>query len=130
MADDTRQSTSPGFEEGDLAPRTVGFWAYGLLVIALSMAALVYLLWGGLQLLVRRPPVSSVEASRVVPPEPRLQTSPSDDLAKLLRRDRDRLGSTGWVDRDHGIAHIPIDRAMQMMAERGWPRPGGGGSSK
>ena len=29
-----------------------------------------------------------------------------------------RLRSTGWVDRERGVVHIPIDRAMNMV-ERG-----------
>ncbi len=28
-----------------------------------------------------------------------------------------RLGSTGWVDRKKGIAHIPIDRAMDLVVK-------------
>jgi hypothetical protein len=27
-----------------------------------------------------------------------------------------RLGSTGWVDRKAGVAHIPIDEAMRLVA--------------
>lgn len=26
-----------------------------------------------------------------------------------------RLATTGWVDRDKGVVHIPIDRAMEMV---------------
>ncbi len=29
----------------------------------------------------------------------------------------DRLGSYGWVDRHAGVVHLPIDRAMQLVAE-------------
>jgi hypothetical protein len=32
--------------------------------------------------------------------------------------DRIRLESHGWVDRDRGIAHIPIDTAMTLTLER------------
>ncbi len=45
----------------------------------------------------------------------------------------DRLGSTGWVDKSAGIAHIPIDEAMRLVAsgvragptQGGAPPPGG-----
>ncbi len=59
------------------------------------------------------------------------------DLAVRGERSRakqlERLGSTGWVDRKSGIAHIPIDEAMQLVAagvrpgptEGGAPPPGG-----
>ena len=38
----------------------------------------------------------------------------------------ERLGSFGWVDRNAGVAHIPIDRAMDLFAKgvRAAPGPG------
>jgi hypothetical protein len=37
-----------------------------------------------------------------------------------LRRDQlDRLNRFGWIDRDQGIAHIPIERAMDLIADGG-----------
>ncbi len=43
------------------------------------------------------------------------------DLATRGQRDRaaqlERLGSYGWVDRRAGVVHIPIERAMQLVAE-------------
>jgi hypothetical protein len=36
-----------------------------------------------------------------------------------------RLTTYGWVDRNAGKVHIPIERAIQLTAERGLPtRPG------
>jgi hypothetical protein len=32
---------------------------------------------------------------------------------------RRRLESTGWVDRDGGVAHVPIDQAMDLVVRRG-----------
>jgi len=31
-------------------------------------------------------------------------------------RDRERLASYGWVDRKAGVAHIPVDQAMRLVA--------------
>jgi hypothetical protein len=66
-----------------------------------------------------------------VPPEPRLQATPRIDLSELVRTDDERLNAYGWVDRDAGIVHIPIQEAMRLTLERGLPvRPdsaGGGG---
>jgi hypothetical protein len=33
-------------------------------------------------------------------------------------RDRRRLDDLGWVDRDRGIAHVPIDLAMMLTIDR------------
>jgi hypothetical protein len=47
--------------------------------------------------------------------------------AEHLRREQlQRLGSYGWVDRDGGIIHIPISRAMDEVAAE-LSREGGGG---
>jgi hypothetical protein len=35
---------------------------------------------------------------------------------ELARRDRAWLDSYGWVDRDKGVARIPIDRAIELTA--------------
>lgn len=54
-----------------------------------------------------------------LPPEPRLQPVPERDLAALRQEQETLLGSYGWVDRQAGIARIPIDRAIDLMAQRG-----------
>jgi hypothetical protein len=61
------------------------------------------------------------------PPSPRLQVSPHADLARINASEDAQLDSFGWVDRDRQIARMPIDRAMQLLAERGlsdWPAAG------
>jgi hypothetical protein len=59
-----------------------------------------------------------------LPPEPRLQTNPREDLADLRRAEDQVLDSYGWVDKDAGIVRIPIDDAMRLTLERGLPARG------
>lgn len=49
------------------------------------------------------------------PPAPRLQADPAADLAAERAQRRQRLQSYHWVDRDAGIAQIPIERAMALL---------------
>ena len=56
-----------------------------------------------------------------VPPEPRLQTNPREDLGNIRAREDQALNSYGWVDKNAGVVRIPIDRAMQLVVERGPP---------
>jgi hypothetical protein len=49
------------------------------------------------------------------PPAPRLQAHPAVDLAAERTQQRQRLESYRWVDRDAGIAQIPIERAMALL---------------
>lgn len=50
---------------------------------------------------------------------PRLEVVPGAELEALRREEAERLGSYGWVDRARGVARIPIDRAMDLLLERG-----------
>jgi hypothetical protein len=42
-----------------------------------------------------------------------------ETTANLRRDDERRLTSYGWIDRSQGVVHIPIARAMQLVAEEG-----------
>ncbi len=45
--------------------------------------------------------------------------TPVTDLAGMREAEQRALTSYGWVDRQNQVVHIPIDRAMQLLAERG-----------
>jgi hypothetical protein len=55
-------------------------------------------------------------------PQPRLQESPPVDLVTMLREERARTSSYGWIDKKAGIARIPVDRAMDILAQKGLPK--------
>lgn len=55
---------------------------------------------------------------REIPPVPRLQVNPDRDIEQLRAAEAERLDGYGWVDRSAGIAHIPVERAMDLLAER------------
>ena len=54
-------------------------------------------------------------------PGPNLQLNPPDDLRSFRAREDAELNSYGWVDRTNGVVHIPITRAMELIAQRGLP---------
>jgi len=56
-----------------------------------------------------------------LPPQPRLQQSPAEDLATLRRHEDQALHSYQWVDRQRHIAAIPIDEAMNIVVRQGLP---------
>lgn len=63
-------------------------------------------------------------------PKPNLQID--DDHAErlaLYSQQDAKLNSYGWVDRNNGIVRIPIDRAMELIAQRGLPARTNGVSS-
>src|SRR3954447_12999693 len=99
-------------EPADVATGAVLWIGLGFMVfVALSVAAL---------LLYFRLTVTSSDA---VPPRdfpaPRLQGDPRADRLRLEARQRAELGGYAWVDRAAGLAHIPIEDAMALVASRG-----------
>jgi hypothetical protein len=58
---------------------------------------------------------------RELPPEPRLQSAPVRDLEELRAFEDAVLQSYGWVDRGAGVMRIPIERAIELLAQRGLP---------
>ncbi len=67
------------------------------------------------------PALPIAEHGNPLPPEPRLQNSPPQDLKTLLARENWELHHYYWIDKSKGKAAIPIERAMQIIAERGIP---------
>ena len=66
------------------------------------------------------PEIIKTQAPRE-PPEPRLQGNPQADLRKMLQDEDSVLNHYGWVDPEHGVVRIPIDRAIDVIATRGLP---------
>ena len=58
-----------------------------------------------------------VVAESDLPPLPRLQTNPLRDLQAVRAVEDSHLDRYAWIDRDHGVAQIPIDRAMMLWAK-------------
>jgi len=57
----------------------------------------------------------------VEPPAPRLQSNPAQDFQKFYATQQAELDSYGWVDKEKGTVHIPIERAMQKLSEQNLP---------
>lgn len=66
---------------------------------------------------VKYPPRSALAPEQTIPPEPRLQLNPHEDLLQMRREHLGVLNSAGWVDQKAGIARIPIDDAMKLFLE-------------
>jgi hypothetical protein len=55
-------------------------------------------------------------------PTPRLQTDDGNqDVADLHEREDLLLDNYSWIDRSKGKVRIPIERAMELIAQRGLP---------
>jgi len=54
-------------------------------------------------------------------PAPQLEINERTELNDIRRREETILSTYGWVDQNAGTVHIPIDRAMDLLAQRGLP---------
>src|SRR5262245_35182031 len=122
-------------EGSDVNVRGILVFGLGLFVTAAAIHLLVWLLF--LYFAGREAtgsatvhPLAADQQTRV-PPEPRLQTNPREDLRVLLEQEDTILNSYGWVDRTSGVVRIPIEEAKKLTAKRGLPvRPATNGARK
>ena len=120
MADPT-----PHHEARDVDVRAIFSFGAGLIAVAIVIHLVVWALFSylsgrsastvGLQY-----PMGMSQSTRL-PPEPRLQTAPRQDLQDLRRREDELLNSYRWVDRNAGTVRIPISEAMRITLARGLP---------
>lgn len=54
-------------------------------------------------------------------PSPKLEEDERGQLNSILLKEDDTLYSYGWVDQKAGTVRIPIERAMDLLAQRGLP---------
>jgi len=58
---------------------------------------------------------------RELPPSPRLQVHPHQELVDYCQDQQKVVDSYGWVNQETGVVHIPIDRAMDLILQKGLP---------
>jgi hypothetical protein len=107
-------------ESGDADPRLIASIAAGLLAFLVLVPLALTIAY----------PKAAEQRMAAIPqpdiPEPRLQVDPRADLAAFRQAEARSMASYGWNGEDRQAAHIPIERAMALIAERGlpgWPKP-------
>ncbi len=54
-------------------------------------------------------------------PEPRLIVTPGEEMMRLRKDEDSILQSYAWIDKQQGVARIPIERAIEILAQKGLP---------
>jgi hypothetical protein len=100
---------------------------FGIILAILSVTAM--LLMAGLFRLLDRGADRRDAAARAsagterrpdrLPPPPRLEVYGSRHWQQFRSAEEARLSSYGWLSRSTGAVHIPIEHAMDLIAERG-----------
>lgn len=130
-ADGLPRHSDVSFEERDIKVGTI-YW-YLVALGAATVAALViciFILHFTSNLAASSdtaPPPSREALGKDFPPEPRLQgvpgheSDPQKDLRQKMKADNDANEKLQWIDKNAGIAQIPVEDAMKIIAEKGLP---------
>ena len=111
------------YETEDFSPRAIRWFTAGLGLLTVTVFVVMgWLLW---VLSDGRPPGQGVVTPTVpapsMSPAPDLQVASSRDYQEIRAAEEAQLHTYGWVDRQAGIAAIPIERAMELLAQRRLP---------
>jgi hypothetical protein len=138
-APDQPMAKHDGFEHEDLRPRGPYYFLVGLALLGLVIYLLMFGLYRFLDSYakVHQPPLSPMATpqadTRSVThedtqtfPLPRLEENERTQLGPFIEDQDRKLATYDWVDKNKGTVRIPIDRAMELIVERGLPvRPQG-----
>ena len=113
-----------GHETEDASVPGIVYAGVGLAVGSLIVALIVY---GVFQHLANKPlttappnPLAETDQQRI-PPAPRIEEHPAIELKDLHAEEDQILNTYGWTDKSAGIVRIPLERAMELQLERGFP---------
>ena len=91
----------------------IGLALYGVIaLVALTLWALLADLYR------RYPPTPTPQHPPAIRNLPSTETDPAAELRAYRKRERAVLENYGWINPQQGIVRLPIERAMQLYAER------------
>lgn len=101
--------------QSEIEMRSMAWTLAGVLALVIGAAFIAWWMLGH--------PGSSHLATRHAPTEPasglpRLQLAPERDLAEFRAQEEQRLHRAEWIDPQAGLARIPIEAAMEVLAKR------------
>ena len=133
QADGAPHHSDVSFEERDIKAGTIYWYLFALAVAtAAALVICIFIFHFTDHLAVSSdiaPPPSRAPLGekQIFPPEPRLQgvpghiTDPQKDLRQKLKADIEANEKLGWIDKNAGIAQIPVKDAMKIIADKGLP---------
>jgi hypothetical protein len=127
------------FEKEDLKPRSVMSFFVGLILLVVVIFGVSFGVYRALdsynhanQATMSPMLAPETDTRNVTPaethafPQPRLEVSERTELREFIEDQDQKLATYNWVDKDKGVVQIPIDRAMDLIVQRGLPvRPQG-----
>jgi hypothetical protein len=112
-------------EQTDVNVAAIIRYGIGLLVVGIVAHVFLWWLLGTYERQHERAqtqvyPLAAGQRDRL-PPLPRFQENPRQELQELHAKQKALLEGYGWANKEAGVARIPIEDAMKMVVERGLP---------
>jgi hypothetical protein len=115
-----KTESEPRHETRDFKPVWVGMFVVVLVYVIVVLYMFAFTVFSKFKRDEAGTPQTS-QGNAALFPQPRLQIDPQSDLSLTQARDREVLNGYAWTDRTTGAVRIPIERAMDIVAERGLP---------
>jgi hypothetical protein len=110
------------YEHSDVRLRPLALFGAGLLLLLGAALAISAWLSARLTAQIRgSEPTSPLRELRGTPDVPVLQPLPAGALAAQRARDEEQLERTAWIDPVNQVVRIPIERAMELVLQEGFP---------
>jgi hypothetical protein len=120
-----------GYEQRDVSAK----WIFGIVAFLVAAGLVMHFCLAGMMQRLGRTPTpqdafagaqrSSASVAELNTNVPHLQLSPPRDLEQFRAREEAELNSYGWIDRTAGVVRVPIERAMELVLQRGLPTRSG-----
>ncbi len=130
----SNQPNHDGFEQEDLSSRSALYFLAGLVLVGLVICLIMFGMYRFLDSYetAHQPPMSPMvtpeaDTRTVTPenaktfPQPRLEENERMQLRSFIEDQDRKLATYDWLDKDRGTMRIPIDRAMELIVQRGLP---------
>ena len=122
MEASVRPAPQAGYEKRDAEPRGLLIFLATIAAILAAISLLLILLFHHFQNAEKvNPVVAPAFEAPLAPPAPRIQANPEVDIQNYMQSQQQILNTYGWIDRQGGIVRLPIDRAMDLLMQRGLP---------
>jgi hypothetical protein len=112
-----------GHELSDLKPTNIALFGIalaGAITLVLAVSYWIFEYNAGQHAKEQVPP-SPLAHTREPTPEPLLQVYAAEDLQEMRAAEDAALNGYGWVDKEAGIARIPVEKAIEVLANKGLP---------
>ncbi|HEV2721471.1 MAG TPA: hypothetical protein VG323_15725 [Thermoanaerobaculia bacterium] len=119
-------------ETSDVDVRGILWFVVIFIAFAIVTHVVLYFLFNYFAREFRRdiqPARTAIRVPAAVPQTPRLQpfpqqvppyaNTPVTDMTEMHESEEQALKNPGWIDKEHGVVRIPIERAKQMVVQLG-----------